>query len=311
VSGQSKPEINLAFDVTNPPSLSIIIRTLNRNQLLREALRRLTNQTRQDFEVVIVDMNAAGATEVIDEFREKLPSLVHLHVGKLFKRPTANNFGIQHATSDKITILDDDNLYDPNQVDILVRGLEETGADLVYTGVRRTTYNDAGELIDVKIWHEPFDFGQLLRRNYIHGVGTAFRKSTWARLGGFDERFAVYEDYDCLLRVASTGRIEHMPDVAGESRSFTGIVGLQNHARETVNVERCQAGIYWVHRDLFFPPGARLAGYSAQLRSKGVVKDKSRRADIINAAVFSLRLAKNLLGWWYHNLNNEKRHARS
>ena len=255
---------------------------------------------------MIVDMNAASATEVVDEFREKLPGLVHLHIAKALPRPAATNFGIEHATSDKITIFDDDNLYDTDQVNILVRGLEETSADLVYTGVRRTTYNDAGELIDVKTWHEPYDFGQLLKRNYIHGVGTAFRKSVWAKLGGFDERFAVYEDYDCLLRVASTGRIERLPDVAGESRSLTGIIGLQNHATETLNVERCLAGIYWAHRNLFFPPGARLAGYSAQLRYKGIVKGKSRRADIINTAAFSLKLAKNLLGWWYQNLNNER-----
>src|SRR5947199_3801888 len=112
-----------------PPSISIIIRTVDRTEFLREAMQSLANQTRQAFEVVVVDMSKGTANEVITQLSEKLPSLVHLRPGKLLNRPAASNFGIRHATADRITILDDDNLFDPNQVAILVRGLEETSAD--------------------------------------------------------------------------------------------------------------------------------------------------------------------------------------
>jgi glycosyltransferase involved in cell wall biosynthesis len=282
-------------------SISIIIRTVNRTGLLREAMQSLVNQTRQDFEVVVVDMSNGAANEVITRFSERLASVLHIRPEQLLNRPAASNFGIRHATADKITILDDDNLFDSNQVEILVRGLEETNADLVYTGVRRTTYNEAGELVDTTIWHEPYDFAKLLTRNYVHGVGTAFRKDAWERIGGFDERFAVYEDYDTLLRIAVTGRIERLPEITGESRSFTGIIGLQNHATETQTVNRCLAGLYWKHRNLFFPRGQRLRGYANQLRAKGIIKGASRRNDIVGTTVFSARIIKNLVSWWHHN----------
>ena len=264
-------------------------------------MQSLANQTRQDFEVVVVDMSNGAADEVIAQFSARLPSVLHVRPEGLLNRPAASNFGIRHATADKITILDDDNLFDPNQVEILVRGLEETGADLVYTGVRRTTYNEAGELVDTKIWHEPYDFAKLLTRNYIHGVGTAFRKDAWQQIGGFDERFAVYEDYDILLRIATTGRIERLPQITGESRSFTGIIGLQNHATETETVNQCLAGFYWKHRSLLFPRGQRLKGCANQLRAKGVIKETSRRHDIVGATVFSARMIKNLIRWWHIN----------
>jgi glycosyltransferase involved in cell wall biosynthesis len=284
-----------------PPAISIIVRTVNRTEFLREAMQSLANQTLQDFEVVVVDMSNGAANEVITQFSERLPSVLHTQPEQLLNRPAASNFGIRCATANRITILDDDNLFDPNQVEILVRGLEETGADLVYTGVRRTTYNDAGELVDLKIWHEPYDFAKLLTRNYIHGVGTAFRKDAWERIGGFDERFAVYEDYDILLRIATTGRIERLPEITGESRSFTGIIGLQNHATETETVNRCLAGLYWKHRDLFFPRGQRLKGYATQLHAKGIIKGTSRRNDMVGTTVFSTRMIKNLVSWWHHN----------
>lgn len=264
-------------------------------------MQSLANQTRQDFEVVVVDMSGGAANQVITQFSERLPSVLHIRPEQLLNRPAASNFGIRHATAERITILDDDNLFDPNQVAILVRGLEATNADVVYTGVRRTTYNQASELVDTKIWHEPYDFAKLLTRNYIHGVGTAFRKDAWERIGGFDERFAVYEDYDILLRIAKSGRIERLPEVTGESRSFTGIIGLQNHATETETVNRCLAGLYWKHRNLFFPRGQRLKGYANQLRAKGIIKGTSRRNDVAGTAVFSARMIKNLVSWWRHN----------
>ena len=264
-------------------------------------MQSLTNQTRQDFEVVVVDMSSGVANEVITQFSERLPSVLHTRPEELLNRPAASNFGIRHATADRITILDDDNLFDPDQVAILVRGLEQTGADVVYTGVRRTTYDEARDLVDTKIWHEPYDFAKLLKRNYIHGVGTAFRKDAWERIGGFDERFAVYEDYDILLRIAATGHIERLPEITGESRSFTGIIGLQNHATETETVNRCLAGLYWKHRDLFFPRGQRVKAYAIQLRAKGVIKGTSRRHDLVGTTVFSARMIKNLVSWWRHN----------
>src|SRR5438105_3338751 len=127
-------------------SISVIVRTLDRNQFLREALESLVHQSRQDFEVVVVDMNRSSATVVLQAFHETLPRLIHLRVGKLLNGPSATNLGIRNANSDKIAVLDDDNLYDRTHVGVLIHGLERTGADLAYTGVGRTTYTPEGKL---------------------------------------------------------------------------------------------------------------------------------------------------------------------
>ena len=236
----------------NDASISVIIRTFDRHQFLREALESLVHQSRSDFEVLVVDMNQSSATEVLHPFHETLSQLIHLRVGKLLNGPSATNLGIRNASSDKIAVLDDDNLYDRTHVGVLIDGLERTGADLVYTGVRRTTYTPEGKLVDLKECCDPFDFHRLLKSNYIHTVGTAFCKATWARLGGFDPRFPIWDDWEFLLRVGATGRIEFLPSVTAESRSFTGQPGVQNHVfRERRHVGRVMAGIHWLHRDLY------------------------------------------------------------
>jgi glycosyltransferase involved in cell wall biosynthesis len=265
-------------------SISVIVRTINRRALLNEALESLAQQTYRSFEVVIVDMSGGHAASIVKRHNEQLPRTQHLQTGKRLSRAAALNEGIRHARADKIAILDDDNLYDPGHLETLVAGLEQTRADLVYTGVRRTTYTPMGQCIESVKWHDPFDFSRLLFDNYVHTSGTAFWKSTWERVGGYDLRFPVYEDHDFLLRVGSTGRIARLPAITAESRSFTGQAGMQNHALEAEHVRYCRAGIYWVHRRLL-----------ARERFQAHAESRANRARFLRVTAI-----RDLLGWWWH-----------
>lgn len=281
-------------------SISVIIRTLDRNEQLGEALESLASQTRRDFEVIVVDMNKGSVAPILESFRKRLPQVRHLPVGRPIVGPEATNRGIRHAAADKIAILDDDNLYDPTHLEVLSEGLERTRADLVYTGVRRTTYTRSGDLVDVTVWHRPYDFTQLLVGNYIHTAGTAFWKRTWERLGGFDPRFPIYDDYEFLLRVGAAGRIERLAAVTAESRCFTGKPGVQNHALYARRqIRRCQAGIYWLHRDLFLSPERRRAAEAASSKSKAATARHSRGRALLRRLIFRGEMAANLLGWWW------------
>ena len=282
-------------------SISVILRTLDRNKRLGEALESLANQVRRDFEVVVVDMSRKGdVAPLLELFRERLPQVTHLPVGKPLSRGEALNQGIRAASADKIAILDDDNLYDPTHLEVLVEGLERTGADLVYTGARRSTYTRDGRLVEVVRWQHPYDFTRLLFRNYILTVGTAFRKRLWEGLGGYDPRFPVYEDYEFLLRAAAAGRIESLPAVTAESRSFTGQPGRSNHSFETRHTRRCRAGIYWVHRNLFFSPKRRApyTAYSAHLKAKLDGAGGSRVGVLIRWLLLCGEMSVGLLDWY-------------
>ncbi len=282
----------------NDASISVIIRTFDRNQFLREALESLVHQSRQDFEVVVVDMNRSSATEVLHSFQQTLPRLIHLQVGKLLNGPSATNLGIRHANSDKIALLDDDNLYDPTHLEVLVDGLQRTGADLIYTGVRSTTYTPKGELVDLKQRCDPFDFNRLLGGNYIYVVATAFWKATWERLGGFDPRFPIWDDWEFLLRAGATGRIQFLPSVTSESRSFTGQPGIQNHVfRERRHTGRVMAGIHWLHKDLY-SEAQRQEALALRLAAKASMTGRSPEDGRISRLLLRARITGDLVAWW-------------
>lgn len=272
--------------MSRDPAASVIVRTVDRGQRLGEALESLARQTERRFEAVVVDMGAI-AGPVVERFRSRLPRLRHLRPGRALSRPAALNEGIREAAAGIVAILDDDNLFDPPHLERLIGGLEGTGADLVFTGVRRATYSPEGELIESLDQERPFDLTRLREGNYIYTAGTAFHKRIWKEVGGYDIRFPVGEDYDFLLRVAAAGRIASLPGVTAESRSFTGTPGVQNHALEVRSVRRSTAGLYWRHPALRGPAWRR---DTSALRSVTGAHRWRRRAQVL----------ADLAGWWWH-----------
>jgi O-antigen biosynthesis protein len=170
------------------PTVSVIVRTVRRPQRLRDCLQSLGTQTFRNFELVLVDMSGGLTSTIVEEMREYLPALRHLKLNGARSRPL--NRGIESAEGNVITILDDDNLWDPDHLGNILRDFND--ADLVYTGVRVQTFALAGEVMHERIHQLPFDFSRLLEGNFIFTVATAFRRALWDEVGRYDERFPVY-----------------------------------------------------------------------------------------------------------------------
>jgi len=237
--------------MTSVPALSVVVRTVHRPRRLTEALASLADQTCRDFETVVVDMSRDGHDAIVDEARKRLSRLRHLRVGRPLPRAVALNLGISRSTAARIGVLDDDNRYEPGHVGTLVSGLVETGADLVYTDVRSETYTTDGKYIHSCTLRHEFDFQVLSVGNFIYATSCAFRKEAWSRVGGYDLRFPVFEDWDFLIRVCASGRVEHLSGDSAVSRHFTGQIGTSSHHSERVDIRRCKVGLYWKHRRLY------------------------------------------------------------
>ena len=89
------------------PTISVLICTRNRSNLLRRCLISLSNQTPKPYEVIIVDNGSRDNTkEICDSFAGKM-SLQYVfenHVGL----PYARNAGIRLASGDVYAFIDDD-----------------------------------------------------------------------------------------------------------------------------------------------------------------------------------------------------------
>jgi hypothetical protein len=165
-------------------------------------------------------------------------------------RPAALNAGIARAEGPYIGILDDDNCWESSHVGAVVDALAESEADVAYTGVRRIGLTPDGVVLQEDCWHVPFDAAKLLRGNYIYSSATVFRRTVWRDVGGYDERFPVYEDWDFLIRATRGRMVATIPATTAISRSFTGTFHAPRHSFEADDCARCRAALYWKHRAL-------------------------------------------------------------
>ncbi len=88
------------------PETSVIIRTKNEEKWIGENLRRLSNQTYKDFEVIIVDSGSTDKTlDIVDKFLDALDIRVFKIRPEEFSYPFALNFGIRQSLADKYLVI--------------------------------------------------------------------------------------------------------------------------------------------------------------------------------------------------------------
>ena len=99
---------------------SVIIPTYRRPRLVGEAVHSVLAQTVDDFEVVVVD--DASPKPLVLPSNPRVQLMVHRIKG--FQAP--RNTGLDAASGDFVCLLDDDDLFTPNRLEIAEQGLEHS-----------------------------------------------------------------------------------------------------------------------------------------------------------------------------------------
>jgi len=197
----------------NRITFTVVIPAYNAARTIGSAIRSVLAQTRQDFEVIVVDDGSTDGTSDRAGAYESDPRI------RVIRQPNrgpsaARNVGIAEARGSYVSMLDADDLWLPEYLEVMGAALEDTpGAGLAYT--------DAWVLDDVtgrirrrsamsyqrppKVVPDPHSFFRLLlERNFIYTSVTAPR-SVLERVGGYDESLGTSEDWELWLRIVATG----------------------------------------------------------------------------------------------------------
>lgn len=204
-------------DDAERPFLSVLLRTQGKRlEPFRDALLCLTAQTDQDFEVIVLEHDAApedaaAVRAIIDSqeqsFRDRL-RLIEVTGGT---RATPLNQGLLASNGHYIAVFDDDDLIFANWVEEFRTGsLVGDGrllrASVANQVVRPETWPLGEAGFRTGSWPKaeyPVDFDQLqhLLVNYSPFMSWAFPRSLFFLYGvRFDEELLVCEDWDVILR---------------------------------------------------------------------------------------------------------------
>lgn len=187
--------------------ISIIIPTYNRPiDIVSRAISSVFNQTYQNFEIIVIDDNAAedksffrqNVIKFIDENNNggKIALILNKqNLGGALSR----NEGIKKATGKYVAFLDDDDEYLPHKLEHQVEFMEMNGLDFSFTDL--TIYNEKGIVVDKRVRNDisGFDHDTLLKYHLTKNItGTEtfmIKRIILERIGGFSDTKIGHEYY--------------------------------------------------------------------------------------------------------------------
>ena len=222
--------------------VSILIRTVGRQQLLEQALISVVNQTYQNIEVVIVEDGPETLTAFLQDERFKTLNISYHAQGENFGRSQAGNKALEMAKGDYIGFLDEDDMFYADHVEQLHALAVTKGERLVYSFAQEipTEFSNDGQSVveefpAQEVFKKAFDIKSFFESNYIPINTVLFHRSYYEKCGGFNESLDLNEDWDLWLRfVIQGGRFFNL---AKTTCLYRVPNGLQYKARENDLIE--------------------------------------------------------------------------
>lgn len=193
---------------TEEKKISIIIRTCNRPNILREALESVRDQTYKNIEIIVVEDGKNISQKMLEEEFSDL-NIRYAYTGEKKGRTVVGNQALSMSTGEYLNFLDDDDLLFPEHVKILVERLNEVNEcaaySIAYESVVEYNRKKGGfkEYKRIVRYQQPFNRTYLTFYNYIPIQCILFRRSLYEELGGFDESLDLLEDWDLWVRYST------------------------------------------------------------------------------------------------------------
>jgi GT2 family glycosyltransferase/SAM-dependent methyltransferase len=249
------------------PTVSVVIPCFNLGAYLDEAVQSVLEQTRQDFEVVIVD---DGSDDPYT--RHFLASYVRprTRILRTANRglAAARNLGLEQARGRYVSFLDADDLFEPRFLEATIGRLEADDS-LAFASCWLTAFGAK------RFTWEPTrcDFPWLLAEDTVCTAAPVSRDALSA-IGGFDERPGLdgYEDWALAVDLVERGyRGEIVPEPLFRYRIRPGSMSSEtsrprNHMRVFGTMLEKHPLSYAAHaRGVLAAIGERIAALEAQL----------------------------------------------
>lgn len=217
------------------PRVSVVIPTYKREtKYLLRAINSIKNQTYKNTEIVIVDDNPPDS-----EYRKSTikfmkqysndPNVIYYINEKNMGGSLARNNGIEAATGEYITFLDDDDEYLPHKVEKQLNFMLNQECDMSFTDLKLV--NDNKVVVDYREYSNinSFDKQALLKYHIMrHLTGTPtfmYKADKIKDIGGFEDAKVGQEFYLMLKSIENNLRISYLPacDVIAYRHSDGGI----------------------------------------------------------------------------------------
>ncbi|MFO7800591.1 glycosyltransferase family 2 protein [Rhodohalobacter sp.] len=179
------------------PLVSAVIPTHNRAEILERAIQSVLDQTWENIEIVIVDDASEDETpQLLESLSDKHKNLKVIQNSTSKGASASRNIAIKNAEGEYIAGLDDDDIWRPNRIELLMEEFQEG-----YSAVTSNDRMDFGEKEIVWKKKPIITLHDLLFYNQV-GNQVLTKKEYLQKIGGYDESLQSAQDYDLWIRLA-------------------------------------------------------------------------------------------------------------
>ncbi|MFZ6027459.1 MAG: glycosyltransferase [Chloroflexota bacterium] len=196
------------------PTISVVIPTYNRADLLPKAIRSVLEQTFADFELIVVDDGSTDTTrQAIADFHDQRIRYIYQPNRGI---SAALNSGIRAAQGQFMARLDSDDTWLPTLLELEAAAFtEHPHVDIVYAQAQ--SVDTTGRLLSSRIGRPERYPGQpfksILCGDFRCSITSLIRMECLERVGLFDETLKGNEDWDLGIRLARYYRFYFLPQV--------------------------------------------------------------------------------------------------
>jgi glycosyltransferase involved in cell wall biosynthesis len=186
------------------PIISVIIPAYNSELTIKETIESVQKQTFTNFEIIVIDDGSQDGTIELVKNLVKLEPRLKIFCYENAGVAVARNRGIQLAQGEFISLLDADDLWTPDKLELQLKALKnnpEAGVAYSWTN----PVDEQGKLLFLgtrPVW-EGNVYKELLQTNFLsNGSNILVRREAIESINGFPTDFPVASDWDFYLKLA-------------------------------------------------------------------------------------------------------------
>lgn len=183
------------------PLVSIITVVYNGEAFIEQTIKSVVAQAYSNIEYIVIDGGSTDKTlEIVERYKSSISKVVSEKDSGIYN---AMNKGLKLATGEIVAILNADDYYYPETIELVVKQFEQNNVDVVY-----------GDLTKLRVLANKEYFKEikpditLMEKTMpIFHPSTFVKKDVYDKVGGFNEIYKLSADYDFIYKAYKAGVI--------------------------------------------------------------------------------------------------------
>ncbi|MCX6718067.1 MAG: glycosyltransferase [Candidatus Staskawiczbacteria bacterium] len=186
--------------------VSIVLPTCNGSRYLKQSIDSCLNQTYKNLELIIVDDGSSDNTaDIIKSYSDR--RIRYFKHEKNLGLPAALNTGFAKSAGEYLTWTSDDNFYAKKAIARMAEVLEKN-KDIGFVYANFYLIDEAGKIL------KPLRAGspKSLDNNNFIGACFLYRREVYEKIGEYDLKLRLAEDYNYWLRIRQSFKMKRIND---------------------------------------------------------------------------------------------------